>query len=858
MSRVFRVALYRFRATFARRLAGYASVMLLIGLLGAISMASIAAARRTQSSYPVFLSSTNPSDLTISVGGDSEAITTYSAAFSDRLERISGVSKVTTLLTPATAPLFANGAPNLNGLASSTTQFVGSPDGMFSDQDCLSLIQGRMADPSAVDEAVMTASTAARGRLHVGEVLPLGYYTPVQIDSPGFGTPRVRPRLRLSVKLVGIVELNRQVVEDDVDTASGFVIFTPAFMRALGAVSPGGAVTLAPGAPVLYGLRLDHPDSREVAAVENEVAATVPSGTTYSFNVTTRVLSEVELAVKPESVALGTFGAIAALVALIIGAQVISRQIRLDEEDRRVLRALGARPVEGAAASLIGVLGALLIGSLVAAGLAIGLSPLAPLGPVRHVYPDSGVAFDWTVLGLGLLTLIGVLGTIAVALGHLRSPGRAVREARRAAIGSGIARQAEAVGLPVAATTGVRFALEPGQGRSSVPVRSVLLGTVLAVMTVAASLTFASGLSTLVTHPALYGWNWDYMISTSNDVPPQSREALDHDPDVASWSGVDVIPFEIDGQYVPCLVGRPMAEVSPPVLSGHGLGADDQIVLGSATLALLHKHLGETVTVSFGTPREAPGYIPPTRLVIVGTATFPAIGYSSIIADHPSMGTGALLSAGIEPPALQRAVASPDPILNGPQYVFVRLRPGVSASAGLGGLERIVAAADRAIAADPRATGDDSITVLGVQRPGQIVNYRTVGATPVLLATGLALGAVIALGLTLAASVRRRRRVLALLKTLGFTRRQLGAAVSWQATVAAVVGIALGLPLGIAAGRELWILFARNIDAVPDPTVPALSIILLAAGTVVFANLVAALPGLSAARTASALALRAE
>ena len=207
---------------------------------------------------------------------------------------------------------------------------------------------------------------------------------------------------------------------------------------------------------------------------------------------------------------------------------------------------------------------------------------------------------------------------------------------------------------------------------------------------------------------------------------------------------------------------------------------------------------------------------------------------------------------------MQRAVASPDPILNGPQYVFVRLRPGVSASAGLGGLERIVAAADRAIAADPRATGDDSITVLGVQRPGQIVNYRTVGATPVLLATGLALGAVIALGLTLAASVRRRRRVLALLKTLGFTRRQLGAAVSWQATVAAVVGIALGLPLGIAAGRELWILFARNIDAVPDPTVPALSIILLAAGTVVFANLVAALPGLSAARTASALALRAE
>jgi hypothetical protein len=82
--------------------------------------------------------------------------------------------------------------------------------------------------------------------------------------------------------------------------------------------------------------------------------------------------------------------------------------------------------------------------------------------------------------------------------------------------------------------------------------------------------------------------------------------------------------------------------------------------------------------------------------------------------------------------------------------------------------------------------------------------------------------------------------------------------VGWQASVAATVGIAVGVPLGIALGRQLWILFARNIDAVPEPTVPVPSVILVAVGALIFANLVAALPGRSAARTPAALVLRSE
>src|SRR5579863_4997672 len=68
-SHTFEFAWYRFRATFHRRWATYLSVILLIGLTGGLAMASIAGARRTQSSYPTFLQSTNPSTFSLAVFG---------------------------------------------------------------------------------------------------------------------------------------------------------------------------------------------------------------------------------------------------------------------------------------------------------------------------------------------------------------------------------------------------------------------------------------------------------------------------------------------------------------------------------------------------------------------------------------------------------------------------------------------------------------------------------------------------------------------------------------------------------------------------------------------------------------------
>jgi ABC-type antimicrobial peptide transport system permease subunit len=189
----------------------------------------------------------------------------------------------------------------------------------------------------------------------------------------------------------------------------------------------------------------------------------------------------------------------------------------------------------------------------------------------------------------------------------------------------------------------------------------------------------------------------------------------------------------------------------------------------------------------------------------------------------------------------------------------------VSQEAGLRSLDQItrqlnhdVRSSQAVAAADPVAPYINAVSLLPVQRPAEIVNYRSMGTMPAILAGGLAAGALTGLALTLVASVRRRRRDFALLKTLGFTRRQLSGAVAWQSSVIVVIGLVVGAPVGIAAGRWLWLAFARELSAVPDPSVPVGSIALAGLGALLLANVIAALPGRRAARTPAAEVLRAE
>ena len=124
--------------------------------------------------------------------------------------------------------------------------------------------------------------------------------------------------------------------------------------------------------------------------MEKQLTDILPPGSNYEFHVTSRVVSAVELSVKPESVALGAFGAIAALVALVLSAQAISRQLRVGDDDRRVCAPWGrvrpSPPVKGSSVCSLRSFSALCWRWRVA----VALSPLAPLGPVRPSTPMGG------------------------------------------------------------------------------------------------------------------------------------------------------------------------------------------------------------------------------------------------------------------------------------------------------------------------------------------------------------------------------------------------------------------------------------------------------------------------------------
>ncbi len=469
--------------------------------------------------------------------------------------------------------------------------------------------------------------------------------------------------------------------------------------------------------------------------------------------------------------------------------------------------------------------------------MAVAASPLAPLGQLHRLEPDPGVSVDWTVLGAGaaffLLALSGATVVLAYAEASARPSQRAPAARRPAA-----ATVRAALILPVTAAAGVRFAFGPGPGGYSRPARPTITGTVVALIVLLGSVIFGSSLSNLVSHPELYGWNWDSEIlagSGYGNIPlAQARVMLGDDPDIAAWSGAYFDSVDINGRSVPVLA-MTSAQVNPPILAGHAVAGPAQIVLGPQTLALVGGHVGGTVRVFNGKTT--------LTMHVAGTATMPAIGVGHGI--HSALGAGAVLPASALTAALQ-----------GPNTILVRFRPGVNHAAALRRLERIGGrlSAIRSVL---------SAQVLPVQRPAEIVNYKAMGAAPLVLAGMLTAGAVVALALALAAAVRRRSRDFALLKTLGLVRGQLIAVVIWQASAPVAIGTVAGIPLGIAAGRYLWTRFATDLYVtdlyvVPQPAVSMVTVAVIAISTLALAILTAIVPGWRAARTSIATVLRAE
>jgi hypothetical protein len=156
------------------------------------------------------------------------------------------------------------------------------------------------------------------------------------------------------------------------------------------------------------------------------------------------------------------------------------------------------------------------------------------------------------------------------------------------------------------------------------------------------------------------------------------------------------------------------------------------------------------------------------------------------------------------------------------------------------------------------ASGQQACGAVTAQRPADVNNYARIKSTPLVLAGVLALLAVATVAHLLVTSVRRRRRDLAVLKTLGFVRRQVSAAVAWQATIVVALALLVGLPLGVAVGRGAWLFFATRLGVASDPQLPLLGVLLFIPATLVIANAVAAVPGWVAGRLRPALVLRTE
>jgi hypothetical protein len=469
-------------------------------------------------------------------------------------------------------------------------------------------------------------------------------------------------------------------------------------------------------------------------------------------------------------------------------------------------------------------------GAVLATLLAAAMSPLFPTGLARTAEPDVGLHVDAAVLVLGALGLVVVV--VLLAAGPAWWSGRATIATASAPSRPSIAgRVLAGSGASLPVSTGVRMALDPGpgRGRSSVPVRSSLAGVTLGIATLVAAITFGASLAHLLATPALYGHTWDVELTTYDEALATAGISILEADDRVDGTAVGNFraSFAINGHRVDGLILESDGEIAPSILAGHRPEADDEIALGTRTLRSLDADVGDRVEVGpYAEDRE------PVSMRVVGRAVFPIFG------EVGQLGDGAFVS----PAGWERLSGAP--VAPADTGVLLRLAPGAE-------LDGVVADLEDEL-------GGGTVYVIGQGKPTDIVNFGRVEATPYLLGAVLAALAVATLTHLLVSAVRRRRRELAILKTLGFVRGQVRATVGWQATTLVSVSLLIGVPLGIAIGRWVWTLFADELGVVAVPRVPLLAIALLVPCAVLVANVVGAAPAASAARTRPAIVLRSE
>lgn len=767
------------------------TLALIIGALAGLTVAVAAGARRADAAYPSLVRWSKAPDIIYYTGhGTGPGFADFRPQALSRLPQTFTAATVTgyNVLAPAEMSLLA---PQ-NGKV---------PAAFWRRK----MLAGRLPDPRQPAEVDIPFTLAQARHLHVGGMLRAVLLT----DSS-------RP-VSFTFRIVGI-EATPDSFPPQTGTGTDPVWGTPAFFRE----HRSGLQELAATA-----LRLRH-GAAGIPAVEGEVTHLARGRPFYSTSLAVQA-SLTEHSIHLQVVALWIIAGLLGLAGLLICFQLMTRQSFLEAVENASLRAIGMsrRQLFAASTARAAVIGA--AGGCIAALLAVVLSPVFPLGLARTAEPYPGIDLDPRALLAVFLTT--TLLAVAAAWPAWRVANASA--GREMAASSGRRTRASLLTWStrsVTAMIGVRLALQPGAGRSTLPVRTTITAAVLGITSLAGTLIFSASLGHLLVTPKLYGVTWDAVVTNGLDSPiTPAVPAAAHDPQVAAWSaGYEGVPVTAAGVRVDTIAMSPRGRGASglPLITGREPRLPDEIDAGSQTMAALHSHVGGTVAVTLD------GRSRPVR--IVGVAVFPTLS------DNLGLGRGiALTIAGLHrllPPATS---------LPAPDTLLVRFRSGIARQNGIDALASRVSKAGAFI-------------VQGPATPAGLVNFGGLQDFPLIIGIapyGLVLLTIIHLLVT---STRRRRQDFAMLRTLGFTRGQVLRTVAWQGATLTATALIIGIPLGTICGRLAWRIFAGQLGITPADRIPLLALGLLIPLTLAVTAAAAVPPGVSASRAHIGRLLRTE
>ena len=702
--------------------------------------------------------------------------------------------------------------------------------------DRVKVVAGRMFNPADPHAVVIDQHLADLAHVRLGGTLHL-------IGYPQRGNnPDVAHAARLAFRVSAIVVFSDQIVSGTKELSEPRILFSPAFARTPQARS------FNPAGGAAYVMLRSRAERRSRSPTRQPLW---PGGTgwgTSRWSTWRRIRRRPQRAIRPEAVALAIFAALVGLIGLALMAQLLSRQIALDSVEFPILRGLGMTRSRLVMLSLAGVAVVTGAGAVLAVGIAVAASPLMPIGPARLAEPSPGVEINLAILGAGFAA-IAVVPLLVVVPAALRAAARAQgalglaepgAPAHASRLGPALGRAGSVAGQPGGAD-GVRAraradggagAQRPGgddggggSGGGGDGLRRQLPRAGRHATSVRAELgpgAGSAGRGSTGRHgrAGAGAGHWPDPVRGRQLRAGQRRGAGHGSAATIPAIGLD----QLHGNgFLTLLAGRAPA--------GPG-----EIALGPRTLRTLGLHLGQRVEVS------ANGRTSPMR--IVGSAVFASFSVGG--GSATDLGTGAVVPASV--------LSQPNP-QSCPGHVtcynffLLRYRPGTDLRSAAAQLRRVVTR-DHCPPGLCLVTAD--------QRPSDIQNYTGVRDTPLVLGAVLALLAVGTLAHVLLTGVRRRRRDLAVLKTLGLLRSQLLRVVSWQAIALAAAALLVGLPLGLLAGRWAWLLFADSAGVGSQADVPVPLVLLVIPVTLILAVLLAVVPGWTAARIRPALILRSE